>query len=207
MRQWQRWTAAACALVVSACASTGSTRLYEGEARAEAEVARIELPEQVQVLSVDGRDLPGGLLQRQQTVDLLPGEHVLTLRYVELFQFGAGDHEVVRSRPAALRFTAVAGARYRIDVSNRPANLDAARRYARDPAFNLVAEASGEATPSTAIKSYAEASLLDTLGKAFESAPEEPARSTHLDLLKDIWGRATPSERESFRAWLDAQGR
>lgn len=207
MRQRWRFVVAVC-VFLAGCAVTGNQRLYDGPARGEAELALVDVPDQVQLLSIDGRDLPGGLLQRKQTVELLPGERVLTLRYVELFQFGAGDHEVVRSRPAALRVTLAAGQRYRVTVENRPTSLEMARKYARDPAFALTALASGEVTLSSPIKSFAEASLIDTLNKAFVSAQEAPsAMPGNLDLLKDVWGRATPAEREQFRQWLGSEGR
>lgn len=191
-------------ILLAACASTGPVRLYEGAERSDTEVATIRVPEQIQVMSVDGQERTGGLLERNQIMTALPGEHVFSLRYVELFQINSEEHEVVRSRQSALRFTAEAGREYRVEMEKQ-GNLDAARKFAKDPKFRLVDVNSGAVTESTAIKSYAEASLVDTISKAFDSAENKAQGPTHLDLLKDVWGRASPEDRAGFKAWLDQQ--
>jgi uncharacterized protein YccT (UPF0319 family) len=198
------------ALLVSAmmwltgCASTGPIRLYEGPARQQADVTHIQVPEQVQVMAMDGVEVTGALLQRGQALEVLPGEHVLTLRYVQLFQINSNDHEVVRSRQAALRFTAEAGETYRLEMDVQ-SSLDAARKFAKSPAFRVVNVKSGAMEQSVAIKSYAEASLVDTITKAFESTQQQAQGQTHLDLLKDVWTRAVPEERTAFKKWLEQQ--
>ena len=191
-------------MLLAACASSGPVRLYEGAERPDTEVATISVPEQIQVMSVDGQERAGGLLERNQIMTALPGEHVFSLRYVELFQINSEEHEVVRSRQSALRFTAEAGREYRVEMEKQ-GNLDAARKFAKDPKFRLVDVNSGAVTESTAIKSYAEASLVDTISKAFDSAENKAQGPTHLDLLKDVWGRASPEDRAGFKAWLDQQ--
>lgn len=190
--------------LLTACASTGPIRLYEGAERPLAEVALVSLPEQVQVMAVDGSDTGGTMLQRNSSFVMLPGERVFSLRYVELFQINSEEHEVVRSRQAALRFTAEAGAEYRIEYDKQP-SLEAARKFAKAPVFRLVNVKSGAVNESSAIKSYAEASLVDTITRAFESASGQEKTQTHLDLLKDVWGRASAEERAAFRVWVEQQ--
>lgn len=191
-----------CLPLLQACTARGPLQAYEGPARPAAEVALLRVPEQVQVLAIDGREPPPSLLSSNVEFTLLPGEHVLTLRYVELFRIGSDEHDVIRSRPAALRFTAAAGAHYRLGVPPQR-HRDAARVFARAPVFSLVDEAGGDAVESTVIKSYAEASLIDTLGKAFEAQGEAARPVSHLDLLKDVWSRAGEEERREFRAWIN----
>lgn len=192
------------AIMLAGCAAPGPAKLYEGELRSAAETAMIRLPEQVQVMALDGQEQTGSLLQRDQLLAVLPGEHVFSLRYVELFQINSEEHEVVRSRQSALRFTAVAGHEYRIEM-DKQGSLEVARKFAKDPKFRLVDVSSGAVTESTAIKSYAEASLVDTITKAFDSSDSKAQGPTHLDLLKDVWGRASPEDRAGFRVWLDQQ--
>ncbi|HCT41833.1 MAG TPA: hypothetical protein DF427_11925 [Moraxellaceae bacterium] len=192
------------AIMLAGCAAPGPAKLYEGALRPAAETAMIRLPEQVQVMALDGQEQTGSLLQRGQLLAVLPGEHVFSLRYVELFQINSEEHEVVRSRQSALRFTAVAGHEYRIEM-DKQGSLEVARKFAKDPKFRLVDESSGAVTESTAIKSYAEASLVDTITKAFDSSDSKTQGPTHLDLLKDVWGRASPEDRAGFRVWLDQQ--
>lgn len=192
------------AIMLAGCAAPGPAKLYEGAFRPAAETAMIRLPEQVQVMALDGQEQTGSLLQRDQLLAVLPGEHVFSLRYVELFQINSEEHEVVRSRQSALRFTAVAGHEYRIEM-DKQGSLEVARKFAKDPKFRLVDVSSGAVTESTAIKSYAEASLVDTITKAFDSSDSKAQGPTHLDLLKDVWGRASPEDRAGFRVWLDQQ--
>jgi uncharacterized protein YccT (UPF0319 family) len=210
MRQWKRdaaLVAMVTAMSLAGCASQqGPVKVYEGAVRSPAETVQVTAPEQIEIMSIDGREPPPSFLKSHVTLALLPGEHVFSLRYVELFQINSDDHEILRSKQAALRFTAAAGSSYRLEIP-RQANLDAARKFSKDPQFKLVNVKDGSATDSAPIKSYAEASLIDTISKAFEGGGEARTPVTNTDLLKDVWGRATPDERKAFRDWLDTQGK
>lgn len=196
-------------LLLSACAATGPVRMYEGPERPVSELALVNVPSHIEVMAIDGREPPGNFLRNGQQLLLLPGEHVFSLRYVQLFQITADDHEVVRSRQAALRFRAEAGGEYRLESPPQP-NRDAARQFAKAPEFTLVSVRDSAVAPieSTPIQSYAEASLIDTISKAFNGAAEgeAPRQVTNVDLLKDIWGRSSPQEKTAFSAWLKEQG-
>lgn len=206
------WIRCAALLVVAtglaACATTkGPVKTYEGPVRGNAELVLISVPEEVEVMAIDGQEPPASFLKSKVQLALLPGEHVFSLRYVELFQITADDHEVIRSKQAALRFTATAGSEYHLQVPEQK-KLDEARKFAKSPQFSLVNTKDGSATNSTVIKSMAEASLLDTISKAFTAGGEDMTKQpTNLDLLKDVWGRATPEEQAGFRAWLNQQGK
>lgn len=199
------WGLAAALAVLTGCAASGPLKTYEGPARAATETAIVTAPEQIEVMSIDGREPPPNFLRSQTQLALLPGEHVLSLRYVELFQLTADDHDVVRSRQAALRFSARAGGRYRLELPPGKMNHEAAQEFAKAPSFKLVSAQDDVVTESTPIKSYAEASLIDTIGKAFESQGEPERPVTNLDLLKDVWGRSSEDEKKAFRSWLDQQ--
>lgn len=192
--------------LLAGCATQPPSQTWEGPARPAVETALLEVPEQVQVMAIDGREPPPSFLRSRVALALLPGEHVFSLRYVQLFQISSEEHEVVRSRQAALRFSAVAGGRYRLEAPLQR-DLEGARRFAKAPEFRLVSLGGGEAVVSTPIKSFAEASLIDTLGKAFESRPEGERQVTNTELLKDIWSRSSVEEREAFRAWLNQQAK
>lgn len=206
MRQGKWGVGVMLAMMMTACSAPGPVRLYDGAERPVAEVATISAPEQVQVMAVDGREVAGAMLQRNQVLTVLPGERVFSLRYVQLFQISADEHEVVRSRQAALRFMAEAGAEYRIEI-DKQGSLEAARKFSKAPVFRLVNVKNSTVTESTAIKSYAEASLVDTITKAFDSAESKTQGPSHLDLLKDVWGRTSADERAAFKVWLDQQAK
>lgn len=189
-----------------ACSTQGPVKTYEGPVRAISDVALISVPEQVEVMSIDGREPPSSFLKSNVELSLLPGEHVFSLRYVELFQITADEHDVVRSKLAALRFTAKPGATYKLGIPKQ-AGHDAAIKFAREPVFTLLDNQNGDVTESSPIKSYAEASLVDTISKAFTENQAAAGPVTNLDLLKDVWARTSPDERRAFRIWLDQQGK
>jgi uncharacterized protein YccT (UPF0319 family) len=201
-----RWTLVVLFGVLVGCAAKGPIKTYEGPERAATELALVSVPEVIQVMAIDGREPPPNLLRSNSQLALLPGEHVLSLRYVQLFQISGDEHDVIRSRQAALRFTASAGASYKLEIPHQ-ANRDQAREFAKNPQFRLVGGPDGSAIDSAPIKSYAEASLIDTIQKAFESQGEPQRPVTNLDLLKDVWGRTSPEERNAFRSWLEQQGK
>jgi uncharacterized protein YccT (UPF0319 family) len=189
-------------MALAACAAQAPLKVYEGPLRQASEVALITVPEQIEVMAVDGHEPPASFLNSHVVLALLPGEHVFSLRYVELFQLTTETHDIVRSRQAALRFSATAGAAYTLSTPKQ-ADHDAAKTFAKNPQFQLRNNKTDDVINSTPITSYAEASLIDTISKAFQSGKAEPQPVTNLDLLKDVWSRSTPEERNGFRAWLD----
>lgn len=164
--------------------------------------ARLEVPELIQVLAIDGQERTGNFFgSRATTLELNAGEHVLSVRYSQIFQLGADDHDIIKSKPMAIRFNAEAGQRYALTVSP-PKRYEAAKEFAKQPDIRLINTATGNSQQATLISSYAEASLVDSIGKAFQNVNEESKTSNNLQLLQDIWLRASPSERQSFAAWL-----
>lgn len=191
---------------LTACASLNApVKGYDGPTRPVAELAVLSVPDTIQVMSVDGLEPNISLLgQRALTLQVLPGEHVLSVRYVELFEhvLTSDDHEIVRSRPVAIRFTAKAGSTYSFKFEH-PKNIDAAHAFAKAPQVDLIDASGAETAQSVVVKSYAQASLMDTISKAFQSNEQPKDASTNLDLLKDVWGRASADERTAFKAWID----
>ncbi|MGH8492608.1 MAG: DUF2057 family protein [Moraxellaceae bacterium] len=193
---------------LAACSTTqGPVKTYEGALRSNAELVLVSVPEEIEVMAIDGQEPPPSFLKSRVQLALLPGEHVFSLRYVELFQLTADDHDVIRSKQAALRFKAAAGSEYRLTTPPQK-DVESARKFSKSPQFSLVNVHDGAATDSVSIKSMAEASLIDTISKAFTGSADEPVKApTKLDLLKDVWGRATPEEQAGFRVWLNQQGK
>lgn len=171
--------------------------------------ASVVVPELIQVLSIDGQETPGNFFgARAMTLSLEAGEHILSVRYTQLFQVTAEDHDILKSKPMAIRFTAEAGKAYQLTV-NPPKRYDAAKEFAKAPEIRIVDKSTGNSQQATLIKSYAEASLVDSIGKAFQSVQDGGGSSAattktsgNLQLLQDIWMRATPEERQAFAAWL-----
>lgn len=170
-------------------------------------VARVSSPEIIQILSVDGDEQLGAMFgSRARTLELTPGEHVVSVRYTQLFQLGADDHDIIKSAPIAFRFTAEAGKHYTFTV-NPPKRHDAAVAFAKNPDIRLVDSASGESRSGILVKSLGQASLVDTMSKAFQTATNDDTTGANgrLESLKTLWLNATPAEKQAFAAWLAAQ--
>lgn len=195
------------ATVLAGCSSTGGPlQTYAGAARPPSDVVLVDVPEEIEVMAIDGHEPPPSFLKSRVQLALLPGEHVFSLRYVELFQLNADEHDVVRSKQAALRFTAVAGSHFRLQIPKQ-ASVAAAREFAKAPQFSLSSLDGKAVAESTAVRSYAEASLVDTISQAFESATQgETAKPAgNLELLQDVWTRSSVDEKNAFRRWLETQ--
>ncbi len=163
----------------------------------------LEVPELIQILSIDGQEGNSHFLgSRAHVQQLTVGEHVLSVRYTQLFNLTADEHDILKSKPMAIRFTAEAGQTYQLSVSP-PKRYDAAKEFAKQPDIRLINKTAGTSQQAIQIKSYAEASLVDSIGKAFQSSDESVSKqSDNVQLLQDIWLRATPTERQAFAAWL-----
>jgi uncharacterized protein YccT (UPF0319 family) len=166
----------------------------------------IEVPELIQVLSIDGQEGNSNFLgSRAHIQQVSVGEHVLSVRYTQLFNLTADEHDILKSKPMAIRFVAEAGKTYQLSVSP-PKRYEAAKEFAKQPDIKLIDKSSGTSQQAISVKSYAEASLVDTIGKAFQNNDNQSSTvNSNVQLLQDIWLRATPQERQTFAAWLASQ--
>src|SRR6056297_1224011 len=134
--------------IVSGCASEPIV-LHDSQL-APADVATIVMPEQLEVASVNGKEVAGGsgmMSVGDRILEVAPGRYELLVFYRELWEQGE-QHEVLRSDPALFVVEAQAAGRYRLDY-DRPANLEAARELATDFSGWSEALSSGRLTAST----------------------------------------------------------
>lgn len=113
--------------------------------------ASIVLPEQLEVVSVNGLAIEGtrGMLGKGETVlEVSPGRYEVLAFYRELWERG-DQHEVLRSDPALFVVDAAAGRRYLLDYQ-RPGTMDEARTLAEDFSGWVEDVASGARTASAA---------------------------------------------------------
>jgi uncharacterized protein YccT (UPF0319 family) len=119
-------------LASAACASS-HVRLYDGPQRPPAEIAVVTLPEQLELASVNGVEVPaakGMWSHGDKQLELAPGRYELLVYYREVWQATA-ESDVLRSDPELFAIDAQAGHRYRIDYEH-PRRYDDARLLATD---------------------------------------------------------------------------
>jgi hypothetical protein len=115
----------------------------------QAAVASIVLPEQLEVASVNGREIEGasGMMTKgEKTLELAPGRYELLVFYRELWELG-DEHEILRSDPALFIVDAAPGGRYRLDYK-RPTGVESARELAADFTGWAQDLATGERVPA-----------------------------------------------------------
>lgn len=176
---------------------------------AQESTVTLDIPEVIQVLSIDGKEQNSTFFgSRNHKQTLTSGEHILSVRYSQLFNLTADEHDIIKSKPLAIRFVAETGKNYQL-IADAPKRYEAAKEFAKNPTIRLVDKTTGNSQSAVLVKSYAEASLVDTIGKAFQNANDENQAATsnpnNAQLLQELWLKATPQERQAFAAWLAAQ--
>ena len=115
------------------CSYRRTYKDYAGDSVSKGEVAKVILPRFMELVSVDGEST-GKWLQKlfvsgvEKELEVLPGDHTISVVYLEIWPINDNDDEKLRSDPLELTFTAEAGKKYRV-AGHEPEDLESARRY------------------------------------------------------------------------------
>ena len=195
MRYPRLWMLSLLSGVLVACAGMNApVRLYGGAAKPASDVAILAVPDGVQLLEVDGDEVGGSYLRDHYQAEILPGEHLLKIRYAELWQINAEEHDVVRSSPVLIRMNAKAGQKYGFTYE-RPKTREEARRFAKDVRISLREEGSGAQVAGISVAK----GQLDGLGSGLFGGENS---SASLERLKKLWSQAKDADRKAFLEWL-----
>lgn len=210
------------ALAVPALAASKTVTAVPAADADRADLATLLLPEALDIELVDGLEYPAlrSMFRRGDlAVRILPGEREVALRYNQLFQFNADDHEIVRSGTMVLRFVAEPGQAYRAE---HPAFRDvgAAREGVKNFELRIVDEAgsnritgasqvrrnwrgeqSTTARPDLVSSEAARLAAKEAAGQAALLPAAAAGGVNALDLLKFTWQNATGDERAAFMTW------
>lgn len=148
MSRFFLWVASVVAAVTFSACAPSSIRLHEG-ADAGVQEARITLPEQLEVLSVNGAEVKGakGLFTKgDKTLAVAPGRYELLVYYREVWELG-NEHDVLRSDPSLFVVDARPSGRYRIEYAH-PERYEEAQRLAKAFSGWVVDAGNGARTPS-----------------------------------------------------------
>lgn len=128
-----------------------------------AHAARLDLPQEVIVQAVNGKDLGMQLFGNKDYLELAPGSHRIAVKYKDLFEMMGDNHEVVASDPVLLAFELPAEGSYRLTF-DKPKELAQARAFAKAPKFQVV-DAKGTPLPQQSLTQEERDSLWQaTLG-------------------------------------------
>jgi uncharacterized protein len=198
--------------LISACASQADIRLYEGPTRPAAQLVEIEVPAELEILTINERRIERAnriFSMHPRTLQLEPGNYRIVAFYKDIFEVPPSGHEVVRSDPTLFRIDGAAGSRYRLGF-DAPADLDAAKQMARNfTGWHLNLD-SGEQHPGIAT-GLTHHGLLGGITanqapmSSTRAVPDAAAGLDQLDLLKAIWRNANDEERRLFLRWIAEQ--
>lgn len=211
-------------LFLTACLSTPVYQAYEGEAKADNEIAVFNIPAAFNLLAIDGAKYSRVSIKDGNTIKLLPGIHEYLIEYQDFWDSNGDDTEKVTSKPIAIRFTVQAGNQYTIDFG-KIENVEQSQAFADKPKIAIIDLASRQ-TVSAEIKYNRY--LVGFLGSLFgpsTAAPSQPAAMSSqpapaapasnkpgtkhdgkaLEMLKYWWETADKTQQDRFQTWLKNQ--
>ncbi len=216
---------------ISSCMKRSPVRVYDESNIAPAEAARIRVPADTEVLSIDGRrvkSVADYILSRIDEIHVNPGEHEIVVIYRTFWEHGRKRHEEIRSKEITLKFNAKRGALYTLAYPELN-DVTEAKRFAENPDIWVAKIAKysdkkneGTRVSRSVIKSetgnYTEPEEPAIMEKDISMTPERqndrgssglnaqieesPAMKENA-ALKQEWDSLNDEEREEFRKWLE----
>lgn len=182
----------------------------------------ITFPESIIVVSVNGVEQPSHFFAQQTIVELAEGDHILVLKYQDLFE-GDDDHTNVKSKPFVLIFTlSQAQANNAINVVTPILDeLKLAKSFAKSPKVSLMDENSNEinsinesllsfnakskfkqltATKTANSKVVNNSAIVARMNIAAKKVcnSNEVENNSQLEQLKCLWQTSNKAEQEAF---------
>ena len=149
-----------------------------------AQAVTLVVPEQLEVLAVDGVAMKRGLFAREQRIELAPGEHELRWQYEDFVRPELGDIDVrVRSEEQVQRWSFPDEPLMKLE-SARPLQEREAVAFARKPVARLL-RANGQEVAALSVPS---------------AAVTAPVAGMPLQQLRYWWGQADDAAKRAFLA-------
>lgn len=203
-------------VLMSACSSNKLVKTYEGELLPETSVAVLTAPENITLLSVNGKAVTQYLLSNLEVrYALQEGENLVVFQYESIWGKAIKDEEtgsraeVVQSRPLEVLINAKAGKRY--NFSFLPAsNVREAKALAVSFVAQIVDENKDLVTESVALGVHKEAeaqriakeqAILTEKADTLERSEETQSLSV-IEKLKALWSQASPEQKKNFMIWV-----
>lgn len=185
-------------VLLQACTTPQSLRLYQGPAIGESQESSFVLPVEFEIISLDNESVA----QFQQTfrthpltVKLAPGHHTLVLRYSDVWQIDSDNHDKLISGLLTFDGEFHSGTRYQL----RTPDLNT---YAQAQEFILSPSAELASSNHSIDASYTEKSDALTFSK------DETVNQVDYPNLKQLqfwWANANQYERQQFLQWTQSK--
>lgn len=217
--------------LLSGCAQQSHVKLYPGSELPKAQVVVVEVPDTLEVVSINGQELPlanSRFGTKNKTLHLQPGKYRINAYYKNGFDIGGGlSHEIVRTRGAVYSLDGRAGDVWKLEY-NEPANLQEARAMkdtfagwsknqltgeriettvGAEPtsAVNQLLGGNSSAVAQTTVEPLDSAQTHSNVGVPVPSraAPSQtlPHSDATLNTLQQLWLMLSPESRKAFLDW------
>lgn len=196
---------------LNACATIKPIALFNEAPEDRSHIAYLTMPIEIDVIFFDGVKhtyLP--TYQEIVTYALLPGDHIIGLRYQDMVENEDGDNELIKSKPVVIRFNAESNKTYKINF-DKPTTFFAAIELEKHLEISLSNESQVIAKSVSAIESP----MSDWINNKKERS-EAVIFSDNIDINLNMpkggatvnehlmfwWKKASSDERDQFKTWL-----
>lgn len=186
----------------------------------------------IKVTAINGQELKQSVFQPlTKEFTLQPGKHVITAKYDRLYNLRRDEHDYLRSGNVSVAAEMMDNQTYRLTMPNQPEDYAAAKEYAEKPTLavqqgNTVIASQQSVSSGGGLFS----GLGNALGGVFSgggdaqlqnqraiAALDQPSTTNQtvvtqtsntvtsastLDQFMQLWLKATPTEREKIRQWI-----
>ncbi len=186
----------------------------------------------IKVTAINGQELKQSVFQPlTKEFTLQPGKHVITAKYDRLYNLRRDEHDYLRSGNVSVAAEMMDNQTYRLTMPNQPEDYAAAKEYAEKPTLaiqqgNTVVASQQSVSSGGGLFS----GLGNALGGVFSgggdaqlqnqraiAALDQPSTTNQtvvtqtsntatsastLDQFMQLWLKATPTEREKIRQWI-----
>ncbi|MGR6870773.1 DUF2057 family protein [Pseudomonas sp. HK3] len=182
-------------IAIQGCSSAQQVRLYDGPAIGNDKEVQLILPLNFELISLDSQPVAQfaqTFRNHDLTIKLTPGEHTLVLRYSDIWQIDADNHETLSTGQITFIDTFLPGETLRIQTP--PVDtLNQAKQFIKDPNVKIV-------TKQRTING----SHLEKENPLVFKQDEKIEKVTypHFKQLQFWWLKASEYEKRQFKQWL-----
>lgn len=182
-------------ILLQGCSTAQQIRLYEGPTIGKNEEVELVLPINFELLSLDGQKVA----QFEQTfrsqplsIKLTPGLHTLVLRYSDIFEIDADNHDILSSGQITFTGAFQAGTQFQVKTPIL-STYEQAKRFASMPNVELISDT----------QTFTGSHVAKQNPLVFKQDDEtENVTYPNLKQLKFWWHNASDYEKQSFKAWI-----
>jgi len=184
------------------CMKRSPVRIYDESKIAPAEAARIRIPADIVVVSVDGhrvKSVADYVLSTIEEIHLAPGEHEIVVRYSTFWDYDKRRHKEIKSKEIALKFNAERGALYTLTHPELD-DMGEAQKFTENP--DIWIAKTGKFSDWENEGTRASRSVEMSESRRF-TEPEKSSTMKEDTALKEEWYSLSEKEKEEFRKWLE----